>query len=1521
MNRSAILLLLAVFAAAAICHGCGGIGGGAFPCVATPKATVGTPASPASADITISFVLIDRELDPADITLEYSTDGGQTYTNATLTNPAEGTGLATGWHPGRKHTVSWNSLGDMIGLSGAVEVKVKITPSDASNPAGIPGTSGSFTVNNIAYNDPPTVALTTPGGVQSGGISVNYTLTDTEGDACSITVEYSIDGGAWQAATMGPAGDGTSGLSSSPSGTGHMFLWDSSADGVGLAGQQDNVSIRITPADFNAGTADQTGSFSVDNSLPNEPPTVDITGGPADGSTVETTQVTFTWSGSDTDGFVQGYYYSFDHDPPDVWITDITVTSSPLSEGLHTFRVVAMDDDSEFSAVASRTFTVLPAGALEITTESLPNGIEGQPYSTFLTAAGGTPSYTWSCTSGDLSAIGLSLDAGTGEIAGVFSTGSAGVHDFTFRVDDSGVPSQYVQKPLSITVTVSGNQWTRIAADCDFGPDDGNYKLLFEENMIKLAPEGDVFGNVLDSNHWTELTGTEIIVGWEGKGSASLSETGGILTNIDGGSSAWAIGARREVTYLDADIVFEWGDNDGADKSYGAGHAAFLWRNVDNFVRISYDCRAVSGNHRLQAASNINGAWSNLFGPTDVGLHTRLRMRIKRESSTNTFTFYYATWGGSDWNTWQEVWSGVVNDPTHFNTLHELYPIEACRIIGAVAETFTPEVDRYFQYTADISAQRFWDDSPECDIIDTGAGTPEYCLDAGAGGTWTLTGFSALAFMPGTSTIKFKAGWSDSATRASATWINGGTWMTGSELDVQVAAAALDGHRYVFLKAQFNSDGTDQPILANVTFTGAPSADFTAGAFDISPAFDDNNQKIIIDGGIAKLAPDGDVFGSVIDIGKWTDASGGSASVVETGGILQLVSPVGGDDAILRREVGFLDADIASDISSTNGENTGADQNRAGLDLWKDSNNRVLVLYKPDAPAGSHHLDVYTVVNSSWTLVHRGDIGLHTSIKLRLKRVTGAGNQAFTAYYDIGAGWVEVWSGSAYDAATFNEAHLLKPAVWSDSDVSWSNTVEVTSYYQIGTDIGYQRFWDDSPELLVVDHAGADWAFDAGAGHYWNLSNASCVKSEPGTSSILFKVGYSDTGDDADVTWVDATWQTISQVDTNAASGSYDGHRHIHVRAQFNSDGTDQPTLTSVTFTGSAVSNTYTATAFDTTPSINDNNEKIKVDSGIAKLQTWSDKFGSVLDTSHIFVYTGDDGNVSEAGGALTFTNAWTDSGGWRGSTSVFLPQDDPGPYKVAGKPVSFCVDYVGFGDESPIDRYLYIYVYYDSDNWDYIRLQRGPIQNRLLSQVYQGGVSRHLVNFYNWYNDNAKLKILVNSTGHYFYYDIGAGWVLFDSHVGDTLPDGNYSFLITTQVLDPVAPGSISGDINEVWFEDGVFYWDDSPEVLVVDHAGGDWAFDAGAGLLWQIFDADCVKSEPGTSSVKFKVGGSDTGNGAEVLWLDATWLTISEVKARAASGAYDGNRYIHVKAQFNSDGTDQPSLSSFSISGTKAP
>jgi len=68
--------------------------------------------------------------------------------------------------------------------------------------------------------------------------------------------------------------------------------------------------------------------------------------------------------------------------------------------------------------------------------------------------------------------------------------------------------------------------------------------------------------------------------------------------------------------------------------------------------------------------------------------------------------------------------------------------------------------------------------------------------------------------------VEFQAGYGDSSDLLSATWVNGGTRMSASALDTEVAAAALDGCRYVFLRAWSNSNGTDQPTLTSVTFTG-----------------------------------------------------------------------------------------------------------------------------------------------------------------------------------------------------------------------------------------------------------------------------------------------------------------------------------------------------------------------------------------------------------------------------------------------------------------------------------------------------------------------------------------------------------------------------------------------------------------------------------------------------------------------------------------------------------------------------
>jgi hypothetical protein len=85
-----------------------------------------------------------------------------------------------------------------------------------------------------------------------------------------------------------------------------------------------------------------------------------------------------------------------------------------------------------------QTFTTLapptPAG-MTLATTALPAGTVGTAYSGTLSAAGGTPPYTWSVTRGDLPP-GLHLDRATGVISG--KPKQAGTKKFTITVTDSG---------------------------------------------------------------------------------------------------------------------------------------------------------------------------------------------------------------------------------------------------------------------------------------------------------------------------------------------------------------------------------------------------------------------------------------------------------------------------------------------------------------------------------------------------------------------------------------------------------------------------------------------------------------------------------------------------------------------------------------------------------------------------------------------------------------------------------------------------------------------------------------------------------------------------------------------------------------------------------------------------------------------------------------------------------------------------------------------------------------------------
>jgi len=122
-----------------------------------------------------------------------------------------------------------------------------------------------------------------------------------------------------------------------------------------------------------------------------------------------------------------------------------TISGIPTAAGPANFTVQATDS-SGANASKSLSLAVNPAQLL-ITTTSLPDAHTGSTYSASLSAAGGSPPFTWSIQSGQLPA-GLSLTPGGG-ITG--SATAAGTFNFTVQVTDSA--SAHATAALSIAAS------------------------------------------------------------------------------------------------------------------------------------------------------------------------------------------------------------------------------------------------------------------------------------------------------------------------------------------------------------------------------------------------------------------------------------------------------------------------------------------------------------------------------------------------------------------------------------------------------------------------------------------------------------------------------------------------------------------------------------------------------------------------------------------------------------------------------------------------------------------------------------------------------------------------------------------------------------------------------------------------------------------------------------------------------------------------------------------------------------
>ncbi len=93
-------------------------------------------------------------------------------------------------------------------------------------------------------------------------------------------------------------------------------------------------------------------------------------------------------------------------------------------------------------------------GLLAIATSALPTGTVNQPYAAVVGGSGGVTPYTWSLAAGSPPLPpNLTLDAATGAITG-FPT-VVGTTALVFRLEDESIPSQVMEKSLSLTIVTT----------------------------------------------------------------------------------------------------------------------------------------------------------------------------------------------------------------------------------------------------------------------------------------------------------------------------------------------------------------------------------------------------------------------------------------------------------------------------------------------------------------------------------------------------------------------------------------------------------------------------------------------------------------------------------------------------------------------------------------------------------------------------------------------------------------------------------------------------------------------------------------------------------------------------------------------------------------------------------------------------------------------------------------------------------------------------------------------------------
>jgi hypothetical protein len=268
-----------------------------------PEVSVPPITATTGGDVEVSFGISDADASDVSLKVEYSTDGGASWNEATVAGGVDS--LAPGDYDS---SLLWNSFADLPGVDNA-NVLLRVTPQD--NDAGKGAVVQNIHVDN---NDPPRVVVTDLYEEQQGDVTLEYNVTDAENDAVNLEFEYSTDGGSsWHKPTLA-----TPAVNVSPSGYAGTVVWRSAQDIKGV--DSSRIVVRANPSDHDAGPAFETTEFQVDN---NEPPTVEVLP-PSD---VSRDRVTINYRLADAEGDPVSLYCEYSVDDGLTW-DEATVSGS-----------------------------------------------------------------------------------------------------------------------------------------------------------------------------------------------------------------------------------------------------------------------------------------------------------------------------------------------------------------------------------------------------------------------------------------------------------------------------------------------------------------------------------------------------------------------------------------------------------------------------------------------------------------------------------------------------------------------------------------------------------------------------------------------------------------------------------------------------------------------------------------------------------------------------------------------------------------------------------------------------------------------------------------------------------------------------------------------------------------------------------------------------------------------------------------------------------------------------------------